>query len=366
MKERTMHGCIRSLPVLAFVSAVLGLWPLALRAEVSLGERLAAADPAVEDVDIAPGAEKDAVDQDEEFVKAAPLRVRLDYTLVSDYVWRGFNLTEYNGEGTERPNHQFGLDVALNLTDLAGSEANLGYVGARVWFQCYSGLQSQTRKANAALGGSGGSGDHIQQVDYTLYWNVMFERVAEIEIGVVHRTWPRLESTALPAPLSQYNSGDEQTGEIYAKVTLDDSGLFGRDKPLLSPSIFYGLDYDEADEGSWIEFGIEHAFNFRDLGAFDEATPLRYLTVTPSVVLGFDHRFLDSFGRFARRRHSKSDRLAQLVYGLDLTYDLSGAVDLRREFGQVKLGAFIRFSDALREDLLNDELYGGLAVGYEW
>ena len=360
-----MYGSTRNLLASALVVAVLGVWSGPLLAETTPTERLAAADPAVEDVDIAPGAGNVPVDE-ERFEKESPLRFKFDYKLVSDYVWRGFNLTEYNGEGTERPSHQVTFDLALDLTETAGSEANLGYLGARIWFQSYEGYLAQTRRANAALGGSGTSGDHLQQVDYTLYWGAEFDRAAEVEIGLVYRVWPRLESTALPAPLVQYNSDDERTTEIYAKVKFDDSELFGRETPLLSPFIFYALDIDQADDGSWIEIGVEHEFNTRDLDAFEDSTPLRHLTVTPSVVLGIDHRFLDTFGRFARRAHQKADRLGQLVYGLDFAYDLSGAVDMRPELGQVKIGAFIRFSDALREDLLNDELYGGFTVGYEW
>ena len=35
-----------------------------------------------------------------------PLRISLGYYLYSDYVWRGKNLSEYAGEGREKPNHQ--------------------------------------------------------------------------------------------------------------------------------------------------------------------------------------------------------------------------------------------------------------------
>ena len=361
-----MHGSTRILIVAGLLICVLAVSPRVLWADVAGGVLLAAAEPAAEDADGVDGADDEVFDEDEEFEKETPLRIKLDYTLVTDYVWRGFNLTEYPGEGTERPSHQFGIDLALDLTELAGSEANLGHAGARVWIQCYSGYLAQTAKAAAAAGTSASSGDHLQQVDYTLYWDVDFERVVEVEVGLTYRTWPRLKSMSLPAGLPPYNNGDEATTEIYLKAKFDDSDLFGRDMPLLSPSVYYGLDIDETDEGSWIEIGIEHEFNFRDLGVFEEATPMRHFTVTPSVILGIDHRYLDTFGRFARRVHQKADRLAFLSYGLDFSYDLSSALQMRPEHGKLKLGAFVNFSDALREDLLNDELYGGFMVGYEW
>ena len=357
-----MHGSTRSLMAACLVAAVLAVSPGWLWADAVGEVQLAASDP------VPVGGKLDVADDmgagggdeppiEDEFVKDVPLRVKFDYTLVSDYVWRGYNLTEYRGEGRERPSHQFTLDFALDLTELAGSEADLGFGGLRMWFQNYSGYLAQT---------AGASGDHLQQVDYTLYWEVGIEKLAEIELGLVYRTWPRLIGTPVRAPLTPYGGDDEATTEIYLQVKFDDSELFGRDEPLLSPFFYYGLDIDQTDEGSWIEIGIEHEFNFRDLGVFEEATPMRHFTVTPSVILGIDHRYLDTFGRFARRVHQKADRLAFLSYGLDFSYDLSSALQMRPEHGKLKLGAFVNFSDALREDLLNDELYGGFMVGYEW
>ena len=175
-----MHGSTRILIVAGLLICVLAVSPRVLWADVAGGVLLAAAEPAAEDADGVDGADDEVFDEDEEFEKETPLRIKLDYTLVTDYVWRGFNLTEYPGEGTERPSHQFGIDLALDLTELAGSEANLGHAGARIWFQSYEGYLAQTRRANAALGGSGTSGDHLQQVDYTLYWGAEFDRAAEV------------------------------------------------------------------------------------------------------------------------------------------------------------------------------------------
>ncbi len=44
---------------------------------------------------------------------ASPLSVTLSYWLVSDYIFRGINYSEYAGEGREKPNHQ--LEVKLDV-----------------------------------------------------------------------------------------------------------------------------------------------------------------------------------------------------------------------------------------------------------
>lgn len=343
-----MHGNTRYLIQAFLLAALLAVSPAMLYAELPPGDPI------------------DDPNPEGEWVKDVPLTVRFGYSLVSDHIWRGYNLTEYTGEGRERPSHQFEFDLALDLKELAMSEADLGFVGARIWFQSYSGQMAQYRKAALATGSGGSSGDHLQQVDYTLYWQVDIEQTFEVELGLTYRTWPRLESMSLPANLPRYGHNDERTTEVYIQIKLDDSELFGRDTPLLSPSLLYALDIDETDEGSWIEIGVEHEFHLGQVGAFDEATPLRHVTITPSVTLGLDHRYLDSFGRFARRSHQKADRLGNMVYGLEFEYDLSRGLQMREESGRVVLGLFIKFSDALREDLLNDEFYGGVTLGYRW
>ena len=61
-----------------------------------------------------------------------------------------------------------------------------------------------------------------------------------------------------------------------------------------------------------------------------------------------------------------STRLANITYGLAMAYDLSGALNIPEQFGSLGITGFLNFSDALRDDILNDEFWGGMTVGYEW
>ena len=326
--------------LIGVVAAILTVGSEPLRAETGTTTWLAAAE-----------AEAAPPPRDLGPERLSPLKVTLEYALVSDYVWRGYNMTEYAGEGRERPSHQVTVDVKADLARLTGRE--LGGIGVQVWASWYSGYLAQT---------AGASGDHLQEVDYKAYWFAHVPDLStDVEIGWVCYTYPRLKGT-LPGTRSDY----ETTAEVYFKIQLDDSELLGRESPLLSPFIYYGLDVDLADKGSWIEIGVEHELNLGDLDMFNETTPLRYVALRPSLVLGIDHRYLQGLARVRATPIQKADRLGNLTYGLDILWDLSGALGVKSEYGDLTLAGFIKFSDAFRDDLLSDELYGGCRVIYEW
>ena len=48
------------------------------------------------------------------------------------------------------------------------------------------------------------------------------------------------------------------------------------------------------------------------------------------------------------------------------TFDLSSATGMSARYGNIGLGFNITYSQAVRRDLLNDELYGGFTVAYAW
>ena len=89
-----------------------------------------------------------------------PFTFSVDYTLVSDYVWRGINLLEYAGEGREKFNHQMTVGLALDSEKLTGTD--FGTFSASFWFEWYAGQN------DAAFGGGA---HHLQEVDYTLSWS---------------------------------------------------------------------------------------------------------------------------------------------------------------------------------------------------
>ncbi len=274
--------------------------------------------------------------------KPIPFTFGIDYTLVSDYVWRGINLSEYPGEGREKLNHQMGLYFELGTEDLVG--VDLGTFGGTIWFEYYTNQESLT----------GGDDDHLQEVDFVVYWYYEIAPIfTTVEFGYINYHFPQL-------------TGDlDTTQEIYVKISFDDSVLFGTEGSVLNPYFYYGLDIDIGEYGSWMEWGVSHDFAFAEMGM--AATPiLKDMTLSPSLVLGFDHRYMHLFSVDRTNNGRPTTKLANLNYGLTLSFDLSGALGLPEQFGSLTLAGFLNFSQALNNQRFNDEFYGGMTVGYEW
>ena len=287
-------------------------------------------------VDLASASKVDAAQPDADFSsslewqKTSPFSFSVDYTIVSDYIFRGANFSEYSGEGREKVNHQMGLGLELDTARLG---RNLGTFGFSIWGEWYADQESVLTPT------SSGS---LQEVDYTIYWSYELSEIyTTLELGWIAYTFPQAGHDAF------------YTNEPYISLSFDDSPLFGTEESILNPYVAYYLDTDDID-GGWLELGISHDFALGDLGLAD--TPvLAEITITPSFILGIDDGQM-----------GKSMRLANLHWGLDIAYDLNTAMNISPEYGSMSLTAFLYFSDAIHDAFLNDELYGGVTLGYSW
>ncbi|MFP4104493.1 MAG: hypothetical protein ACLFVU_00240 [Phycisphaerae bacterium] len=261
-----------------------------------------------------PGEEPEA-----EVKKPLPVSFAIDYTLVSDYIWRGINLSEYAGEGREALNHQLGVTVSYETE-------KMGTFSANVWFEWYA--------DNDQFASPGSVDDgKLQEVDYTLSWAYDIpDTPVSIELGWILYQFPQFE-----------DSDAETTQDVYLSISVNDGFLFGKDEGVLNPYFAYYLDVDDV-RASWMEFGISHDF-----------AVVENLTVSPSLVLGIDHRYVTG-----------STKLANLTYGLGVSYDLSSALNIPEKYGALSIGGFVNYSQALADDALNDEFYGGMNLGWSW
>jgi hypothetical protein len=266
-----------------------------------------------------------AVEKSDGWEKPIPLGFWLDYTLVSDYVWRGQNLSEYAGEGREKVNHQ----ATVGLSYDTGA---FGTFSGAIWFEWFAGQTSLSPTSNG----------NLQEVDYALSWSYELSPIATtVELGWIGYQFPQA-------------SGDADfTNEWYVSLGFDDSGLFGTEGAVLNPYIAYYMDVDDL-HGSWIEWGISHDFALADCVS-ENAPILKDMTLTPSFVMGIDDGQI-----------SGSTKVANLQYGLDVAYDLGSALGLDEQYGGVTLTGFLRFSDAVYDKVLNDEFWGGVTIAYEW
>lgn len=270
--------------------------------------------------------------------KNSPISVSLDYTIVSDYIFRGVNFSEYPGEGREKLNSQLGVGFEIDTAKLG---TNLGTFGFTFWGEWYADQVS-------ALNTPTGSGTSLQEVDYTINWSYeISELFTTVELGWIAYTYPQLGGDA------------HYTHEWYVSLGFDDSTLFGTEQSVLKPYVAYYWDMDDVD-GCWLEWGISHDFALAEMG-IDDAPVLQDITVTPSFVMGIDN------GRW-----SSSMRLANMRYGIDVGYDISSALNIPQEYGRIGLNLFVYFSDAIYDNgpvtltNLNDEFWGGMKLSYAW
>lgn len=263
--------------------------------------------------------------------KPLPISFSVDYTVVSDYIFRGINFSEYSGEGREGLNHQLGASISVDLD-------KLGTFTYSTWFEWYA-KQDDPSFDDDAHG-------HLQEVDHAISWSYDLSNLCE-KLPVTFETgWI---SYAFP----QEKGDTYATNEWYMSLSLDDSSLFGTEGPVLNPYAAWYVDNDDVD-GCWIETGISHDFAFSDLG-FANTPVLKDITATPSFVLGIDKNQFD-----------KGTHLHNMQYGLDISADINSMFGLTTDYGQFTITGFIYYSDAINTAAANDEFWGGISLGYEW
>ncbi|MEK6799730.1 MAG: hypothetical protein AABZ12_12250 [Planctomycetota bacterium] len=270
----------------------------------------------------------------------SPFSFAADYYLYSDYVFRGVNLSEYEGEGREKPHHQLSAAVDTDLSLLLhGDEGALGTLSLGTCFYWFA-AQHELDPENG--------GQNLQEIDYDLSWAYELETLSStLTLGYAFYTIPNGKA---------YN-----TGEWSIRVDHVDAWMWhwlwpDNEEGVLNPFVAYSHDVQAAAGGSWIDAGVSHDF-----------AVLENLTLTPSITVGVDHRYLD---RVLGTGRAGATRLATIEYGLNLAYDLSGALELPDDVGSFVLTWFLYFSDAVgnAEDnrTIQDEFYGGMSVGWSF
>jgi hypothetical protein len=312
-------------------------------------------------IDVAKGALES---EPAEFEKPLPVSFSIDYTLVSDYIFRGINFSEYKGEGREKLNHQLSVGTEVDL-------GKFGRLGASFWWEWYAGQNDTAFGGNAP-----GDDKHLQEVDYVVYYGYTIDPIGlDWEIGYIFYHFPRARRAAKWA--GQGDADFATTNELYTVFSWDDSilwralGLKVAD-PILNPYFSINWDMDLAKGSSFYAFGMSHDFA---LGDFCQAPVIKDLTFGVSWEMGWDHNWLNKFtldpaatsGNEGRGYASNSSHLDYMNWGFSLTYDLKSALNIPDKYcGDMYVTGFLNLSNAIAENFLNDEVYGGMSVGYSW
>ena len=263
----------------------------------------------------------------------------ITYWLFSDYIGRGINLSDYDGEGPESPVHQLTTSLEFDLATGFGraNEGEWGVVSLSTFFSWFPHNDRLTSE-----------GSSFQEYDLYLTYSYEFVPLATTAtFGTTFYVFPYGK---------EFNSV-----ELLFRLDHNDAWAWKwlwpeNEEGILNPYASYAADIDYINGGGWLEFGVSHDFPV-----------IENLTVTPAFTLASDVRYLD---RVVGSGEEGSIRLAYAQYALTVGYDLSAALQLPESAGSWTLSGFIYFNQALgepkRQGLINDELFGGMSIGWSF
>lgn len=333
-------------------AAVIALAVLAL----SLGAlpRAEAAEPGPFDLSLAqadteetsePMAERTDItvveEEDEEW--SSPFGFGLSYAIYSDYIFRGFNFSEYGGEGREKLNHQLTVSTSFDLSSLGFGD--LGTIGFDTWFEWFAGQ----KRIDPSYGGQ-----NLQEVDFVLYWAYSIEPIAtDVAVGFTFYNFPNLAYT-LRLDEDPNNNDKNHSYEYWISLEHNDAWMWtwlfpDNEDGVLNPSFLYAQDV-WAFAGAWFELGVSHDF----------AIPgVDNLTITPGAVMLIDSSYW-----------SHGTKMAGAQLSLVTEYDLTPVLQLPPWAGSITVTGDLYFNDAWgnleNNGVIQDEFWGGMTVNWSW
>lgn len=276
-----------------------------------------------------------------ETITADPYSFDLSLGVYSDYIFRGMNRSEYAGEGREKFNYQMDLAVNVDIGLLVGQDADTcGTFTFGTWWEWYA----QQKKLDPVDGGQ-----NWQELRYNLTWSYDLESIAStFSLGYIFYTFP--------------NNKAGNTQEWWFGLDHNDAWLWKKwwpdnEEGVFNPTFKFYQDTRTAGANTvWMEIGLSHEFQV-----------CSHTTMTPSWTLGIDH---DYYAEFAGETNKNTTRFGNMLWGLDMTYDLTERLALPESWGSMSLTGSIYFSDALgnSEDggAIQDEFFGGLSFGWSF
>lgn len=146
---------------------------------------------------------------------------------------------------------------------------------------------------------------------------------------------------------------EQQTAEAFIRIAIDDSYMWKREEPLLSPYVYGAYDYD-LYSGWYFEFGINHETEFDDIGltlrAFADAA---YVTGYQLYDVNADDEDDTGFQHYD--------------VGMVLSYNLNDAFGVPPRFGNWIIEGYLTYTDGIGRNLRADtQLWGGVGLHFRY
>ncbi len=148
------------------------------------------------------------------------------------------------------------------------------------------------------------------------------------------------------------NRRAQDTQEIWASVSLDDSRVFRTEKPIFSPYIFGAWDFD-LYQGFYIEAGLKHDFVFEGFG----------ITLTPSA----DAAYVLHDKYFRQGAGTRDTGMQHAQFGMTVSYNLNGLFNIPRRLGEFQFKAYGFYTEGIDNQLRGDSrVYGGAGISFNY
>lgn len=308
MWNRFQRGC-------GWAAAISLLTAGALRAEPSVGS----SNPAFDLPIVLLAVEEDSVyatpplPRDDLGTNQGGVNFSLDVMNTSDYVFRGIDRSEVGGT-EDAPNIQFDSTLTFDLGKFPHP-----FIG--VFVNVFnSDPISRFQEIRPYFG-----------IDWTI-------RPIHLILGHVTYLFPERDET--------------NSSEIFGKLTIDDSVLWGTEKPIFSPYLLAAYDYDLYN-GWYFEFGISHDFVIEDTG----------LTITPTARVAY----VTTYQLFAVDVDGDDSGFQHYDVGFTVEYSLNQLLSIPPRYGDWSLQGQCFYTDGISNELRADtQVWGGIGIGFRY
>lgn len=280
----------------------------------------------------------------------SPVKGTIGYTFISDYMFRGLNMSDILGGHVGQGNHELTYGLSLDLAEVGIEDVGeLGITLKNAYLTSY-----QNTDASRAL------------TDVSLSLTRPCELLDAVD-GTMTIEWRDYKWENQ----NTFPGGNERTREVTLALAFNDGdiieGLTGRDmgENVLNPTIKWIIDYELADGGQLWLFGLSHPVELA------EYTPeLAGITLKPSWTLAVDNRYYGSYITNLTNRAitpEETTRFAYMDWGLGAGADLTETVGLTCGKLGIQGGiGFIHSFEKLTNAVLDDNLYSYVSLVYEW
>lgn len=142
------------------------------------------------------------------------------------------------------------------------------------------------------------------------------------------------------------------TNEVYTRLTLDDSFLWGTTRPVLTPYVFAAYDYDVYN-GWYFEAGVKHDFRIEDTG----------ITLT----LLADVSYVMGLQQYTLPGTTTDDGFQRYELGAVATYSLNTLLNVSRRYGEFGIQGYLHYTDNIDHDLRADtQIWGGVGLNFRY